>query len=311
MRLRVVQAPDTREAILRIRADLGADALVLATREVEGGVSVTAVGELAKEEDLSSLLAPGDGEKVSRTIAEALAWHQVPEVVGKAVLASGAAPGGEGPLGTLARLLDRWARFAPLSPGDAPRLMLVGPHGAGKTAATARLLVEAALRGQELRVVCADGSRVAAAAQLRALVAPLGQEPVVVTTAAELGARLHRESRAVVIDTSGLNPFRGDELAKLADLVHAAAAEPVVVMPAGTVPDDAAEMAANLAALGARRLIVTKLDTARRLGSVLAAGAAGLALAGATIAPEIGRPILPLTPAGLARLMLRRSPVDG
>jgi flagellar biosynthesis protein FlhF len=93
--------------------------------------------------------------------------------------------------------------------------------------------------------------------------------------------------------------------------VHAAAAEPVVVMPAGTVPDDAAEMAANLAALGARRLIVTKLDTARRLGSVLAAGAAGLALAGATIAPEIGRPILPLTPAGLARLMLRRSPVDG
>ena len=45
MRLRVVQAPDTREAILRIRADLGADALVLATREVEGGVSVTAVGE--------------------------------------------------------------------------------------------------------------------------------------------------------------------------------------------------------------------------------------------------------------------------
>ncbi len=310
MRLRVVHAPDTREAITRIRADLGADALVLATREVEGGVSVTAVGALAQEEDLSALLAPGDGPEVQRTIAEALARHQVPEAVRKALLEARGASGGEGALGTLVGLLGRWARFTPLSARDPLRLMLVGPHGAGKTAAAARLLVEAALRGRELRVICADGARAAAAAQLRALVAPLGQEPVVVTTPAELGARLHRESCAVVIDTSGLNPFRGDELARLADMVHAAQAEPVVVLPAGTVPDDAAEMAANLAALGARRLIVTKLDSARRLGSILAAAAAGLALAGATIAPEIGRPILPLTPTGLARLLLQRSPVD-
>jgi hypothetical protein len=38
---------------------------------------------------------------------------------------------------------------------------------------------------------------------------------------------------------------------------------------------------------------------------VVAAGATGVALAEVSVSPLIGKPLLPLSPAGLARLLLR------
>ena len=58
-------------------------------------------------------------------------------------------------------------------------------------------------------------------------------------------------------------------------------------------------------ALGSRWLLATKLDVARRLGGVLAAADAGLSLAEAGIGPTIGRGLGALSPAGLARLLMR------
>ena len=67
-------------------------------------------------------------------------------------------------------------------------------------------------------------------------------------------------------------------------------------------------MAQTFAALGSRWLFATKLDVARRLGGVLAAADAGLALAEAGIGPTIGRGLGALSPAGLARLLVRGDP---
>ena len=58
-------------------------------------------------------------------------------------------------------------------------------------------------------------------------------------------------------------------------------------------------------ALGARHLLATKLDAARRLGGLLAAAEAGLAFAEAGIGPTIGQGLSPLSAGGLARLLLR------
>ena len=80
---------------------------------------------------------------------------------------------------------------------------------------------------------------------------------------------------------------------------------PVLVLDAGTGSADSAEMAQTFAALGSRWLLATKLDVARRLGGVLAAADAGLALAEAGIGPTIGRGLGALSPAGLARLLMR------
>jgi flagellar biosynthesis protein FlhF len=207
----------------------------------------------------------------------------------------------------LAQALAGWARFRPLAPVGDRALMLVGPCGAGKTAAAARLVVDALLAGRDVQVLSTDTARAGGLAQLQALLQPLGQAPIAVTETADLPARLGEAGAATIVDTTGINPFRGEELARLADLLRLSSAEPVLVLPAGLCPEDSLEIAANFAALGVRRVIVTKLDAARRLGGVLAAAATGIAFAGAAIGPTIGRGSAALTAAGLGRLLLRRS----
>jgi flagellar biosynthesis protein FlhF len=81
-----------------------------------------------------------------------------------------------------------------------------------------------------------------------------------------------------------------------------------LVLPAGLDAQDAIEIAGNFAAIGARRLIVTRLDAVRRLGSVLAAADVGLAFAGAGLGREIGAGTPALSAAGLARVLLHRAP---
>ena len=79
-----------------------------------------------------------------------------------------------------------------------------------------------------------------------------------------------------------------------------------VVIPAGADPGEAAEAAAALAEGGARLLVATRLDVARRLGSILAAAEAGLALAEAGIGPGAADGLVPFTPALLAARLLRQ-----
>jgi flagellar biosynthesis protein FlhF len=184
--------------------------------------------------------------------------------------------------------------------------MLVGPPGCGKTAATARPVVDALLAGGEAQVISTDADRAGGPAQLRALLQPLGRAPIVVSEAGQLPARLTETGAATIIDTAGVNPFRGDELARLADQLRLVDVEPVLLLPAGLCAEDSLEIAANFVALGARRMIVTKLDLARRLGGTLAAAATGLALSAAAIGPTIGRGSTMLSATGLARILLRR-----
>ncbi|MDP3418376.1 MAG: GTPase, partial [Falsiroseomonas sp.] len=75
----------------------------------------------------------------------------------------------------------------------------------------------------------------------------------------------------------------------------------VLVLPAGLDPDEAAETAGAFRLLGCRHLLPTRLDSARRLGSVLAAAAVGLPLTEAGTGPDASGGLEPLTPEGLAQ----------
>ena len=78
-----------------------------------------------------------------------------------------------------------------------------------------------------------------------------------------------------------------------------------LVLPAGLDPAEAADIAAAHAAQGAELLIATKLDVARRIGSVLAAAEAGLACAEAGIGPGAADGMVPLTPDLLSRRLMK------
>ena len=310
MQLRVIHAADTHQAILRVRETLGENAVILASQRTAEGVRLTAAVERGGD-DLADLLAPPDDSGARREIAAALAHHQAPGPARDGILSAlpESAAGDAGIL--LAQALASWARFRPLHhPLERP-LMLVGPSGAGKTAAAARIVVDALMAGQDVQVLSADADRAGGPAQLQALLRPLGRTPIAVADAGQLAARLAEAGPATLIDCAGVNPFRGEELARLADLMRQADVEPVLVLPAGLCAEDSLEMAANFAALGARRMIVTRLDSARRLGGVLAAAATGIAFAAAAIGPTIGRGSAALTAAGLSRLLLRRTAPGG
>jgi flagellar biosynthesis protein FlhF len=313
MRLRNFEAPSVAEAMHRMRTVLGDDAVILATQELAHGVRLTAAVELASD-DLSDLLAPGVPPAIRVAVERCLTYHRAPAALRDALLSELARAHAADPAAALAQALAARFRFVPLALPSARPVALVGPPGVGKTAALVRLAAQALVAGSVARVVAAGTPRAGGLAQLQALLEPLRLAPVAARGPAELGQEIGKagaDAAVLLVDTPGVNPFDGGEVAALADLLRAAGAEPVLVLPAGIERRDGIEVASNFAAIGARRLIVSKLDAARRLGSVLGFADVGLAFAGVSIGPAIGKGTTPLTAAGLARVLLHRADSAG
>lgn len=296
------------EAMQQMRETLGEDAVIIATHEAADRVRVTAAAEMA-DADLARLLAPEAGGAARAAVEACLAWHRLPPALGAALLAELEQAHAAEPAAALAQALEARWRFLPLTFPLVRPLALIGPPGVGKTAAIARLAAQARVAGHEVRVATTDAGRAGGLAQLGSLLEPLGIEPLAASEPEAL-ARLAAAPEAgagLLIDTSGINAFNGGEVAALAERLRAAKAEAALVLPAGLDVEDSVEIAGNFAALGARRLIVTRLDAARRLGGALAAADVGLAFAGASIGPAIGAGLPGLSALGLARVLLHRA----
>lgn len=309
MRLKLYRAPSMADAMRQVRIALGPDALILSTRRVAEGVEVTAGLEAADERAIpprSDLPFPTPQPpsypalSITSPHAVALAFHGVsPTLRGR--LAAG----------PLAFALSAALRFAPLplSPGDRP-LLLAGPPGAGKTLSTARLATRLVMAGIQPLVVTADGQRAGATEQLAAFTRVLGLKLLVASSPTALKRALtHRTSGApVLVDTAGANPYDPAQSEALSTLAAAVNGRIALVLPGGIDPAEAADIAAAHRCLGAELLVATRLDVAHRIGSVLAAAEAGLAMAEAGIGPGAADGMVPLTPDLLARCLLRVPP---
>lgn len=300
------------EAMQQMRETLGEEAVIVATHELADRVRVTAAADMT-DADLAGLLAPEPAAPVRATIEACLAYHRVPAALTAALLAELAHAHAADPAAALAQVLEARYRFSPLGFPAMRPVVLVGPPGAGKTAAVARLAAQARVGGHEVRVLSTDVARAGGLAQLGTLLEPLGLEPASAAGPEELGrlVAIAEAAAGLLIDSTGTNAFNGGEVAALAERLRAARAEAVLVLPAGLDVEDSVEIAGNFAALGARHLIVTRLDAARRLGGVLAAADMGLAFAGASIGPAIGCGLPGLSAAGLARVLLHRAGMLG
>lgn len=285
MRLKIYRAATVAAAMTQVRAELGPEALILGTRRTAGGVEVTA----ALEPAAAASVAPAASDPAQQ---EALRWHGVP-----APLASSLAGA------PLEQALAARLRFEALDllPGSRP-ILFAGPPGAGKTLTTARLATRLVLQGLAPLVISADGDRAGAAEQLAAFTRLLGLVLIVAPDPVTLARALaRREGGApVLIDTAGIDPFAAEAQAGIAGLAAAASGSVALVLPAGLDANEAADTAAVFRAAGATMLVATRMDTARRIGSVLAAGAAGLAFTEGGTGPGIADGLQPLTPALLA-----------
>lgn len=274
----------------KVRQDLGPEALILRTRRIVDGVEITAALEQAEalpDQQLTTSFRALDAER-----EEALQWHGVP--------AGLAARLRYGPIEDAVAASVAF-RNLDLQP-DASPVLFAGPPGAGKTLTVARLATRLIMASIMPLVITADGHRAGATEQLAAFTRLLGLTLTVANQPASLVKALTRRTAhtPVLIDGAGLNPFDPAERAELLDLSGAAAATVVLVLPAGLDSGEAAELAHAFASLGAKLLIATRMDLARRIGSVLAAAATGLALAEAGVGPGAADGLVPFTPALIA-----------
>ncbi|WP_246148500.1 hypothetical protein [Skermanella pratensis] len=152
------------EAMRLVRDALGDDAIIVATREEEGGVRLTAAIDDAEQpllpppsshEPEQEPPAYGHGGRSWRRepeidivdlISDTLTRHGTPAGICDRLLNTIATYDTGDPVEALSGALDSIFTFQPLPHGRAPRpFMLIGPPGAGKTLTVAKLAARATL----------------------------------------------------------------------------------------------------------------------------------------------------------------------
>jgi flagellar biosynthesis protein FlhF len=347
MRLKAFTAPTLSEAMQQVRVELGPEAVIIDTQD-DGALGtriLAAVEALSPREDqriaaAAAAPAPTNTAKPTTTqparpgaprpwrppainrpissvprnavdpLIDALTFHGVPVSL-RQVLAT--ADDVATPESALSANLARDFKFASLAQRGTKPLMLVGPPGVGKTLGAAKLATQSVIGRRPVRVITADHRRAAAFEQLSAFTRILGIELESVENAQHLSRHLAENPAApgtqLIIDTPAANPLSSEDLRELSGLVTAARAEPVLVLAAGGNAEETAESAAAFAALGCTRLVVTRLDTTRRYGSILAAAhGARLAFADVSSTASVAHGLEPIDAPTLARLLLTKRP---
>ncbi len=315
MRLKSFFGRTTAEAMRQVRETLGEDAIIIATRDDPmGGIRVTAAIDepLTVEEQvtlpLSEELFEDDADDSIDLIAEAFIQHHVPSMLSEKLLASVTQYAQEEPLLSLGAALELHLAFDPLSIGeDKKSIALIGPPGAGKTLCTAKIATQATLAKAPMTVISTDTERAGGMEQLAAITRILECDLMEIEDmhALEDAISVQKKGTNIIIDTAGCNPFNPSDLQKLSNLLKAAKAEPIIVMPADLDAYEAIDMAKEFQSLGATQLISTRLDMTRRLGGLLRlAYETKLTLSQFSASPKVSEQPEPLNPVSLGRLIL-------
>ena len=153
MRLRTVTAPDARQAMARLRADLGADAIIVATQQVDGGVRITGAVE-NDEVDLGALLAAPQTSPCVERLARVAAHHELPPGRARSPSPRCASRASTEPVAALGHALHQLYRFGGLAaacPTAAQRPARRRQDGIGR-----QLAARAVLEGRTVAVLSTE-----------------------------------------------------------------------------------------------------------------------------------------------------------
>lgn len=259
----------------------------------------------------------------SSSIEAALEAHAVPPALRSDLLTAAIALDRGNAIAALAGALEARLGFEPLPVRPQAPVMAIGLPGAGKTVTLAKLAARAVVDGAPVDIVTTDTARTGAVAQGEAYAHLIGVHLRRAETIDALSLLLDednasgdtfgdRSHRPCFIDTASVNPFDRDDFSALQRLTRnarlAAGVEPVLIMSALGDADVSREAAIEFARLGARRIVATQLDIARRIGPVLAAAdASGMAIAQISVTPYLARGLAQMNAYVCARMILNDS----
>ncbi len=296
-----------------LRATLGPDAIILSSECTSNGkVSIRAAVEHSSPENpqFQEMQAPfldGKHQDTFDGIENALTFHRAPQAINAMLLETLGTMAACNPVQALAAALELRYGFASIPIHPVRPILLIGPTGAGKTLTAAKLAARSVLAGNETMLITTDLVRTGGAEQLEAYARSMNVPMHRAADGMELAALLDSKQsiKNCIIDTVGTSPFNLTELKSLRNLVMAVDCDPVLVLPAGGDSVEACEIVNIFSGLGARGMIVTKLDVTRRLGSILGAlEAAAMTLHHVSITPFVANGLASITPVALARLLL-------
>jgi len=327
MRLRTFTAHDMPSAMQQVREALGEDAVILSSQKSKKGVSITAAVEQNEESKLEKFTPahpPQATEPLRFHIHEILRFHNLPELFIAKILqkstddelsslqaehhASGRSDERHLLRLALEKLTASYFNYHPITLKKGNILMLIGPPGIGKTLTIARIAAKLTMDKQPLLVITTDNKRAGGIEQLQAFTNILGHPLKVAPTYSALAQHIKsaKKQAHVLIDTTGCNPYDAAELDELTTFASLEGVEPVLTLSAGGDSLEAIDMVEAFMALPIKRLLVTRADTARRFGGVLAAAAAhNLAFCNASSSSSITDPLLPMDETLLAQLLLK------
>ncbi len=314
MKIKTYVAPTVANAMDLIRKDFGSDVLIISNQHVKDGVRLT-VGveeEISEKEIEEALFGPVDEQSLLR-VKEVLEMHHVPDILIERILLAVRPLIEEDALDVLlSRGLENVFKFQPLPVHTSKRaFMLVGASGAGKTIAVAKMAVRAKMAGKKIGVITADMKRAGAVEQLSAFTKILEvdlvkiRKPELLKEAVE---GLRTLSDMIVIDSPGINPFKDTDIDYLMNLKgDIEGLEPILVMSAGLDSFEASDIAEAFLPLGCKRLMATRLDLARRFGSILyAAQTNSLGLCDAGTSPLVSQGLCQIDAISLAKMMVSK-----
>lgn len=320
MRLRSFHGDNLNDAMRQVREALGPDAIIVATRDDDqGGIRVTA----AVDDVLSTLNKEAAAKKpaatakpagpidyshdVVETVADHLSRHAVPAALAESLLATVTHFADHDALIALGAAMDKLFRFAPLFEKLTRPICLVGPPGAGKTIAIAKIATSRVMNGKTVGVITTDLQRAGAVEHLSAYTRLLRLNLLEIedTPALKDAIQENAKNELILIDSSGRNPFNRNEMQDLKKILSSADVEPVLVMPAGIDVQEGTDITRAFMELGATRMIVTKVDMVKRLGSVMGfAHDTPIHLCEMSTSARATDPLQPLNPVTFARLLL-------
>jgi len=340
MQLKTFIADDMQAALSQMRREMGPEAIIVSSqRAKEGGVLVRAAfdapeaepeaeSEPVPQEATVADFATSYRDNLLRRLREGTSTSAKAKTFSRAeliamlreqrapdslahVLAEAAEKTGLTDMTlALASALDMKMRAEPIDFATSSALLLVGPHGAGKTATAAKLAAHARLAGRAVKLIATDPAGAGAVARLQAFAGHVGAGFLVTETAettANAIVECGLQKSLAIVDTAGFDPRNGRARAAFTALAQIQDLEAVGIVSANGDAEETAEIASALSLLGARRVIVTGLDSVRRSGGLLAAATQDLNLAFTTNSPYVAGGLETLTPLSLSRRIVETS----
>ncbi len=297
-----------------VRLDMGDDAIIVSTRkgtDQDACIITAAIEHEPEDEALAEPepdVEPLDPETRLSFLRQVLTAHGLPPHLLEPLVRGADTLDNVDPAIALAAAIDDRITFMPVNFTQLRSpLMLAGCPGAGKTITAAKLAAHAKLDGYSVCIATTDTRRAGGVEQLQAYTRILEMDLISANNAAELGqytAQMH-DADVAIIDTSGVNPFDESDMQALHALANTVNAEILLVLTAGADAMESADTARSFADIGARRMVISRLDMTRRLGGILAAAVAGrMAIANVSVNPGVADGLSQINPVSLAHLIV-------